>query len=129
MGVFAWLLRKEGSESRGAEEAPAAEARTDSPEAGSGAEQGAEPVLEGTADAGPEAAVVDATAGAAEAADADAAAETGTGSEAGAGAAPSSASASVTAESGEAAAEAVEIPKQQSAAKAADSEVGENARQ
>ncbi|MFJ8939700.1 hypothetical protein ACIRL0_28965 [Streptomyces sp. NPDC102365] len=125
MGVFAWLLRKERSESRGSEEAPAAEAQTDGPEAGSGVEQGAEPVLEGAADAGPEAAVVDVAAGAAEAADADA--ETGTGSEAGAGAAPSSASA--TAEGGEAAAEAVEIPKQQSAAKAADSEVGETTRQ
>lgn len=138
MGVFAWLLGKErsdskgskseGSESHGSEESTTAEAQTDGLKAGSEAEkrseEGAEPVSEGAAEglAGPEAVAVGAGA--------DADVEPDTGSEA----APSSASATAatgaeSAESGESAAEAVEIPKQQSAEKAADSEVGENARQ
>jgi hypothetical protein len=96
MGVFARLLRKDGSKSKGPEEASTAEAQADTLMAESGAD--AEEAAKGSAEAEPETE-----------------------------SAASTASATATAESDESAADGVDIPKQQSAEEAADSDAGEGA--
>ncbi|WP_329294244.1 hypothetical protein [Streptomyces pseudovenezuelae] len=112
MGVFARLLRR----SKATEEASTAETQADIPTAESAAEEAAQAKgstdVEGGAGTGTE---VDSPA-VAEAADSDTATTKGT-------------DGSTATEDGEdAAAEGVEIPKQQSAAAAADHEAGEGAR-